>query len=243
MKYLLLWLEGPLQSWGANSRFDFRQTLDFPTMSGIYGLLLAASGDFGPQEELLARMADAPLIVMTFQSDVHRLTDFHMAGNGYDEKDKWETLHIPRKNDGTKAVGGGAKRTYREYLQDRCFAVILGLPDDLADKFADALQTPVADLYLGRKCCAPEEMIFQGMFASPEDAVKARTQKIAQKNETRQEKRQLIPRDICRTLEPGGEVPPDALLLNDVPVRFGDNRLYRDRWVILEPADDSPQGL
>ena len=68
MKYLFLWLEGALQSWGADSRFDFRRTLWFPTKSGIYGLLLAASGDSGPQEELLARMADAPLSVPAIRS-------------------------------------------------------------------------------------------------------------------------------------------------------------------------------
>ena len=81
MKYLLLWLAGPLQSWGADSRFDFRQTLEFPTKSGVYGMLLAASGDSGPQEELLARMADAPLTVVTFEAKSGRLQDFHMVGN------------------------------------------------------------------------------------------------------------------------------------------------------------------
>ena len=235
MKHLLLWLEGSLQSWGADSRFDFRQTLNFPTQSGVYGLLLAASGDFGSQEDLLARMAGAPLTVITFQSGTPRLTDFHMAGNGYNEKDKWESLHIPRKNDGTKAVGGGAKRTYREYLQDRCFAVILGLPDDLADKFAAALQNPVADLYLGRKCCVPSEMIFQGLFESEEAASVALDNLIVQKNERQLNERfQLKKQYTYRTVKPGEEPPADALLLNDVPVRYGNNRLYRDRWVSVE---------
>ena len=136
MKHLFLWLAGPLQSWGADSRFDFRQTLDFPTKSGIYGMLLASSGDSGSQEELLARMAEAPLAVVTFESPTGRLQDFHMVGNGYDEKNAWESLHIPRTAGGTKAVGGGAKRTYRDYLQDRAFAAILGIPDDLAPKRA-----------------------------------------------------------------------------------------------------------
>ncbi len=89
MKYLFLWLEGNLQSWGADSRFNSRRTLEFPTKSGIYGLLLAASGDSGPQEELLARMADAPLSVLTFQNDQKKLNDYHMVGDGYNRKDKW----------------------------------------------------------------------------------------------------------------------------------------------------------
>ena len=59
-KFLTLWLEAPLQSWGCDSRFDARHTLDYPTKSGLYGLLLAASGDLGAQEELLGALADAP---------------------------------------------------------------------------------------------------------------------------------------------------------------------------------------
>lgn len=258
MKYLFLWLEGSLQSWGVDSRFDFRQTLDFPTQSGIYGLLLAASGDFGPQEELLAQMADVPMVVTTFNSSIPKLNDFHMLGSGYDESDPWQIMHIPRKQPKNSkevenrkmrflkkqgpdtsqmrtSAGGGAKRTYREYLQDRCFAVILGLPDDLADKFAAALQNPVADLYLGRKCCVPSEMIFQGMFESEEAASAALDNLIVQKNERQQNKRfQLEKQYIYRTVRPGEEPPDDALLLNDVPVRFGNNRLYRDRWVSVE---------
>ena len=39
MRNLLLWLEAPLQSWGAGSRYGRRDTLPFPTRSGILGLL------------------------------------------------------------------------------------------------------------------------------------------------------------------------------------------------------------
>ena len=42
--YLLLWLEAPLQSWGADSKFGRRDTLNFPTKSGVTGLLLCALG-------------------------------------------------------------------------------------------------------------------------------------------------------------------------------------------------------
>ncbi len=39
MSTLLLWLEAPLQSWGADSRFGRRATLPFPTRSGVLGLV------------------------------------------------------------------------------------------------------------------------------------------------------------------------------------------------------------
>ena len=44
MSYLLLWLEGPLQSWGADSKYYNRTTLPFPTKSGILGLLCFGEG-------------------------------------------------------------------------------------------------------------------------------------------------------------------------------------------------------
>ena len=227
MQYLRLYLKGPLQSWGADSRFDLRETLPYPTKSGIYGMLLAASGDSGPQTELLAGMAPAPMSVFTFKSNAEapgRLRDFQMVGNGFDESDKWHSLMIPRKSDGTKAVGGGAKLTYRYYLQDKTFAVLLGFSDDLAEKFAAALADPVYDLYLGRKCCAPTALIFQGKFASEAETM--------QKIRALAERDELIPVMRIREIE---SQHPDSILLNDVPVAFGTHKVYRDRWVIEEP--------
>ena len=52
-KYVLLWLEAPLQSWGFESKFGRRETLDFPTKSGVLGLILSAMGRSGEQQELL----------------------------------------------------------------------------------------------------------------------------------------------------------------------------------------------
>lgn len=227
MKYLTLWLEAPLQAWGFDSKFDLRATLDFPTKSGVLGLLLAASGDSGPQQELLARLAEAPLLAIAYlPKDISKepqLRDYHMVGNGYDEKDKWQSLLIPRKADGTKAVGGGAKRTYRFYLQNHFFAVVLGLPDDLAEKFASALQAPVFDLYLGRKCCVPTDIIFRGLHYSQSQALE-QTDQIAEEKSLKAWRRLA-------------EVPmetPGAFAISDVPIRFGIHKVYRDRTVCIQ---------
>lgn len=231
MKYLTLWLEAPLQAWGFDSKFDLRATFEFPTKSGVIGLLLAASGDSGPQEALLARLGDSPLLVVAFVPEdgesEPQLRDYHMVGNGYDEKNKWQSQLIPRKLDGTKAVGGGAKRTYRFFLQNSFFAVIVGLPDDLADKFAAALQAPVFDLYLGRKCCVPTDIIFRGSFESHD---------LAWKNAmTIGDQKKL---KAWRHLV---EVPmetPDAFAIYDVPLRFGIHKLYRDRTVTVTSSTE-----
>ena len=130
--YLLLWIEAPLQSWGADSKFGRRDTLPFPTKSGILGMVLCAMGASGPQHDLLARLSEGALQVASYVRTTQGkdgqtrervakeplLRDFHMVGSGYDEKDAWQKLLIPKTSEGKPAVGGGSMMTYRYYLQD-----------------------------------------------------------------------------------------------------------------------------
>ncbi len=223
MRYLVLYLAGPLQSWGADSRFDLRETLPYPTKSGIFGMLLAASGDSGPQVELLAQMAENTVMTVYCFRNNGRLHDFHMVGNGYNKDDKWESLNIPLKENRNK----GTKLTRRYYLQDAAFCVLIQMPDDLAEKFSAALQNPVYDLYLGRKCCIPSAMIFQGNMATESEAL----EKIRSLAETYQLKAAMRISELP-------EKEPGCRLLNDVPVEFGLHRRYRDRWVRETPLEE-----
>lgn len=225
-RFLLLWLEGPLQSWGADSRFGRRDTLPFPTKSGVAGMLLCALGASGEQTELLARLAPLRQTVVSFlkvgEKPVEReplLRDFHMVGSGYDDEDPWELLHIPKKADGGKAVGGGTKMTYRYYLQDARFAVVVEVPGDLAETMAEALRNPVYDVYLGRKNCVPTEFVLQGLFLDEGQALEAAMEMAAGKGL----------REDFRVLD--GEHDGEPMTLNDVPVQFGTRKVYRDRRV------------
>ena len=234
-KYILLWLEAPLQSWGADSKFGRRDTLPFPTKSGILGLTLCAMGASGPQNELLARLSPGVLLVVSYarskpgkegQPPVKvgkepLLRDFHMVGSGYDNQDIWQKLLIPKTSEGKPAVGGGSKMTYRYYLQDARFAAVLEVPPDLADGVAAAFGAPVFDLYFGRKSCVPAERIFHGVFGSPEEA-------LAVASAFAQEKQLL---EDFRVLD--GEHDGDVLTLNDVPIQFGEIKKYRDRRVTV----------
>ncbi len=80
---------------------------------------------------------------------------------------------IPRKRDGSTAVGGGSKMTYRYYLQEATFATAMEVPAARTKEFAEALQAPVWDLYLGRKCCAPTDFVFRGNFDTETAAIEA----------------------------------------------------------------------
>lgn len=229
--YLLLWLEAPLQAWGHDSKFGRRDSLDFPTKSGVLGLLCCARGAGGEERDWLAAWATLDMQVVAYVPRDGKgqplprqplLRDFHMVGSGYDDKDPWETLLIPKTSEGKKAVGGGTKMTYRYYLQDMAYAVALQAPEELADAAVSALQAPVWDLYLGRKSCVPSEIIFQGLHASAKEALAAAQQLADAKGRS----------PALRVLQ--GEHDGEVLTLNDVPVHFGPRKRYRDRRVSVQ---------
>lgn len=226
MKWLLMWLEGPLQSWGHDSRFSRRESLAFPTRSGILGLLCAASGRTGAQDEWLASMESYPQHVISYRRDTResralQLRDFQMVGSGYDNSDKWQTLLVPKKIDGTKSVGGGTKITHRAYLQDAAFACILQIPEQQVTQLAQALQEPIWDLSLGRKCCVPNDFIFRGLYETMQEAEDQAAAIAASKSKI----------ENFRVLE--GEHPDadDCFILNDVPLAFGLSKRYKERLV------------
>ena len=235
--YLLLWLEAPLQSWGHDSKFGRRDTLNFPTKSGILGLICSALGAGGEQTELLAEFTSLKQTAISFvrtkktlQNTLIKrdreplLRDFHMVGSGYDDKDPWASLLIPKTSEGKKAVGGGAKMTYRYYLQDAAFAVLLQVPGARVDTIVEALKSPAWDIYLGRKNCVPTDFIYRGQFAKEVDG-------IALAIEIAKEKTLL---EDFRVL--GGEHEGELLTLMDVPLQFGEHKIYRDRQVTVVTA-------
>ncbi|MFA7438949.1 type I-E CRISPR-associated protein Cas5/CasD [Castellaniella sp.] len=237
--YLLLWLEAPLQAWGHDSKFGRRESLHFPTRSGVLGLICCARGAGGAQAEWLAQWTGLDMQVMAYvRADgggrplphPPLLRDFHTVGSGYDDRDPWQTLLIPKRQDGGKAVGGGSKLTWRDYLQDMAYAVVLQVPRQLAGEVATALQAPRWDVYLGRKHCVPVEFIYQGCFDAAAQALEAGRRMAAAK-------RRCL---ALRVLQ--GEHDGEVMILNDVPLQFGEQKKYRDRRVTLQRvayADDT----
>lgn len=236
-KYILLWFEAPLQSWGSDSKFGRRDTLAFPTKSGVLGLLCSALGAGGAQRELLAEFAPLRQTAISFASSKQRedkvvkqdreplLRDFHMVGSGYDDKDPWASLLIPKTSEGKKAVGGGTKMTYRYYLQDAAFAVALEVPGDRAESVAEALRNPAWDIYLGRKNCVPTDFVYRGIF-DQETAALEQAETIAG------EKQRIEDFRVVQGILGEGEAD-EVFTINDVPVQFGEDKRYRDRQVSL----------
>lgn len=228
---LLLWLEGPLQSWGYDSKFGVMETLPFPTKSGVIGLICCALGEKDPQDDFLKELTSSSVEVKAYknkdsnkaESDLNLIMrDFQTIGTNYDVSDPFENLMIPKKSDGNKPNGSGAVLTYRYAIQNGKFAVFLEYEKELAQNIHKALQNPKWDLYLGRKAYIPTEFIAQGIFNSKEEAEVKLRQLVEIKNLT----------EDFSVVE-GNDAECDVLLLNDVPVSLGRRKSYANRYVSI----------
>jgi len=133
-RYTLLFkLEGPMQSWGYRSRFDYRDTALETTRSGVIGLICAAMG--------IAR-----------GEDISRFDSIRM-GVRVDKEGRPERDYHTAK-DVIKADGGKPETVVsrRDYLADASFTVGLESDDlSLLENIADSLKNPKWFLFLGRK--------------------------------------------------------------------------------------------
>lgn len=130
---LLLRLEGPMQSWGYRSRFDYRDTALEPTRSGVIGLICAAMG--------VARGED----ISRFQAI---RMGVRVDKEGRVERDYHTALEV------LKADGSGTETvvSIRDYLADASFTVGLQSENvDLLKDIAAHLKSPKWPLFLGRK--------------------------------------------------------------------------------------------
>ena len=73
---LILRLEGALQSWGDHSKWDTRDSGDFPSKSGIVGLLSCALGLERENPEIAELSANLHMAVRADRPGI-RMLDFH----------------------------------------------------------------------------------------------------------------------------------------------------------------------
>lgn len=228
---LYLRLEGPLQSWGDRSTFWSRQTSFFPTKSGVLGLLFCAMGLGGARQSELAEFALLPMAAYRIgpkgKNRPPVLMDFHMVGAHYDESDPWQLECIPKTSEGKKAVGGGTRLTRREFLQDERFAVLLTIPSSWKEKVREGLESPVWDIYLGRKSCAPSRPVFGGLFADESSAKQALERELAQ----RADDGESAPWAVLEVQQETSESDPLGESVPDVPICFGPTKRYTTRRV------------
>jgi CRISPR system Cascade subunit CasD len=161
-------LLGVLQSWGADSEYTYRNSSLFPTKSAVLGLCCAAKGlSRGSEGErvFLERIADCPMTAVaiprvrtgsdtSWPINVRRITDFHT---------------VERTKTATGKLNPHAVMTYRQYLCDADFLVLIEMDAAIADDLGAKLSDPDWGLWLGRKSCIPSAPIFGGVFSTMEE--------------------------------------------------------------------------
>lgn len=137
VKYLKLRIVAPLQSWGVGSKGYNRQTLNFPTKSGITGILCNSLGIKRDETSLIQEMSDSIKVHARIDKPGKLLRDY-----------------------GTIAYGKKNKQTLRYYLQDAKFLILIEAEEELLEKLLQSFKNPRNALFFGRKSCVPSQPIF-----------------------------------------------------------------------------------
>ena len=156
---LIMRLEGPLQSWGTRGRWDYRDSGEDPTKSGIIGLLGCALG-YQIMDKRLEELDSLLTMGVRVENPGLKLVDFHTVMGDL------PTAEGKRRD--TTIVSS------RVYLQDAAFLVVISGPEQLLRQCNDALLRPSWPFYLGRKSCIPTRPILDGLskdYSSIEQAL------------------------------------------------------------------------
>lgn len=143
---LVLRLEGPLQSWGENAKWDFRDSSTMPTKSGIVGLFGCAMGqERGSQ--VLVELAQSITVAVRADRPGAKFVDFQTV-----------------QGKPLKTADGGKRSNNtilspHAYLQDASFTVFIDTTPEWQQRIISALENPRWCMYLGRKNCVPSRPI------------------------------------------------------------------------------------
>lgn len=222
MSVLLLKLAGPLQSWGAASRFSRRETRREPTRSGILGLLAAAQGRrrTDPIEDLAALRFGVRI-----EQPGRLVTDFQTA----------------RSLDGRRTM----PLSTRHYLADAVFLAAVEGEDAMVEGLVEALRRPTFPLFLGRRSCPPAGPLVEALRSGSLVEVLRAEEWRAAAWWRRQERDARVDLEIVRDAT---DDDADVEVVRDEPVSFDPRRReYAWRrvareWVTVDNPDHPGNG-
>ncbi|QIS18915.1 type I-E CRISPR-associated protein Cas5/CasD [Nocardia terpenica] len=216
MSVLVLRLAAPLQSWGVASRFARRDTQQYPSKSGVLGLIAAAQGRrrTDPIEDALTDLAFG--VRVDQQGTLVR--DFQVAVS-LDGRDQYPL-------------------SQRYYLADAVFTAVVQGDSDLLTGIREALLRPAFPLYLGRRSCPVTDSLVLGAVQELSlcEALRETPWQAAAWYRKRQPGAVHLP--IYRDRLPDEPVEPLQERVRDVPVSFDPvRREYGWRTVISSHVD------
>lgn len=158
MRFVLMRLRAPMQSWGTQSVHRDRGTERFPTKSGVIGLVANALGR--SRDDSIIDLAS--LVMAAGEVVPGRVAyDFQTVGGGYD----WWKHMITDKDVAAaqKDIQTATIMRRKAYLEEADFVVALSGNDVLIDQIAEALDNPARPIFLGRKAFLPTTPVFDGV--------------------------------------------------------------------------------
>ena len=173
MKYVVFNMKANFMSFGCNDRGIkkyVRGTLEFPTISCIYGIICKSFG-ISKEESFLKKLNDEINILETFsfEKEVNIFDDFQSAGGGWDDN-----AMKPANCFGGKPTNGFETQIYhKQYLLFPHFKVVVEIKnDDFANEIVEKLKKPIwKDAFFGRKNCVPTQLIYDGIFNSKDECL------------------------------------------------------------------------
>jgi CRISPR system Cascade subunit CasD len=223
---LLLRLAGPMQSWGEHSAFGERDTLAFPSRSGLVGMFAAAQGV--GRDEGLERYDGLRLLVRVDARGV-RMTDFHTVGGGLPRERTVPTAEGKRRSEGTTTIV-----TRRAYLADAVFTVAVTGPG--TEDIGRSLLSPHWQTYLGRRSFVPDPLLVLRVQAlDPEHELRTAVPLPRRRVPAGQETVEV--ELVSEQVSADATVTDGRTVLNDVPRSFASaHRRYTSREVRVERA-------
>ncbi|HED00834.1 MAG TPA: type I-E CRISPR-associated protein Cas5/CasD [Proteobacteria bacterium] len=164
--FLILKLQGPMQAWGEHTFEGLRPSANFPTKSGLLGLLGACLGMRRNEPKRLQQLSDSIGFAVRVDERKNikmvKITDYHTVKDArveYGSLKSHETI-----------------QTWREYLLDTQFTVAVWNHEGAVitiDDIEKRIKQPFFTPYLGRRSCPLTRPLFEKrlMAASPINAL------------------------------------------------------------------------
>ncbi len=216
----MLKFDAPLQSWGVASRFARRETQQYPSKSGVIGMIAAARGRrrIDPIEEELVDLAFGVRI----DQQGTLIRDFQVAVS-LDGRTKYPL-------------------SQRYYLSDAVFVAAIHGDRDLLEGIAEALRRPEFPLYLGRRSCPVTSSLVLGdvQDTTLTEALRATPWHATTRYKKRQPAVVQLPTYRDRLPDDTPDTLPDRV--RDVPLSFDPQRReygWRDIVTGSVPVDNS----
>lgn len=173
-EFLVLKLQGPMQAWGEHTFEGQRPSGNFPTRSGLLGLLGACLGIRRNDHVRLQQLADNVAFAVLKEDrfmvkrsgkkvalPIVKVTDYHTVRDARED-------YVGLKSHETI-------QTWREYLFDAAYTVAVwntGSAAPTLDELEQAVRTPLFTPYLGRRSCPLSRPLFESRLTA-EDALSA----------------------------------------------------------------------